>query len=200
MKNLLLVSLLLGLVFNANAQGKPGAPKPDQKPQEKMHREFLMKSLDLSPEQQEQFKKLREEHRAQSQKLHEQQKADFEKILTPEQKKKIADLKSLGKVKMENRAAERAQLMKIELGLSEERAALLEKQRKLTAEKLKALHENKSLEAEKKREQSKAIMKEHEEFLKANLTAEQFSKLKSMRQMGLKAKKDQFQQRRQQPE
>lgn len=200
MKNLFLFGLMLGLVINANAQGKPGAPKPDQKPQEKMHREFLMKSLDLSPQQQEQFKKLKEEHRAQSQKLHEQQKADFEKILTPEQKKKIADLKSLGKVKMENRAAERAQLMKIELGLTEEQSAKLEKQRKLTAEKLKALHENKSLEAEKKREQAKAIMKEQEEFLKANLTAEQFSKLKSMRQMGLKAKREQFQQRRQQPE
>ena len=62
------------------------------------------------------------------------------------------------------------------------------------------MQENKSLEADKKREQAKAIMKEHEECLKANLSAEQFSKMKSMRQMGLKAKREQFQQRRQQPE
>ena len=197
MKNLFVLGLLLGLVINTNAQGKPGVPPPPPDGnQKKMQREVLMKSLDLSPQQQEQIKKLKEEHKTQNQKLHEQQKAEFEKILTPEQKKKIADLKNLARVKMENRAAERAQFMKIQLGLSEEQAAKLEKKRKETAEKLKALREDKTIDESAKKQKAQAILKEQEDFLKANLTAEQFSKIKENRQLGMKMKREQFQQRR----
>ena len=110
--NKLVLSLFCGTMLLSGvsfAQAKDIDMRPEPPKIEKMHkmeRPALAKKLNLSDEQKEQAKKIREDGREKMKKMHEQMQelrkenmAEFEKILTPEQKAEFDKIKSEHKKK-----------------------------------------------------------------------------------------------------
>jgi len=155
-----------------------------------------MQKLNLTEDQKAKFKSQREsfhkqmeelkkndnitvkEYRSRMENIRKEHKTSTENILTTEQKSQLQKMKAEGRAKQEEMAKQRADRMKIQLGLTDEQSTKLEKSRKEMGEKMKAIRENKSLSDEQKKEQAKELMKKQKENMKSVLTEEQLKKLK----------------------
>lgn len=198
----MLPALALALAFTANAQEIPER-KADHPPmmQHRMHkarhdRMMVMKQLNLTDAQQEQFKTQKEEFRKKMEELQKNDgitvkewrtrrenlrsdhRAKMESIYTPEQKAQLEKMKKDRQLKQRDMMKKRAERMKTHLGLTDEQSAKLEKSRKEMGEKMKAIRENKSLSDIQKREEMRELAKQHHENLKSILTEEQLKKMK----------------------
>jgi Spy/CpxP family protein refolding chaperone len=188
-KTLLITAFAVCSIFSfAQNNGATGKPPINKQTESRQKAGKLMDALDLTLDQKAQLKKLHTAQQVALTKFREQQqkdsKAAFEKILTPAQKTKLEQLKNLHKQSAENRANEKAQLMKITLGLNEDQFAKLQKQQKDMQGKLKLVKEDLNLTPEQKREKVKAIVKEGKDSLQQVLTAEQLKKFSNMRKEG----------------
>ncbi|MBI3137404.1 MAG: hypothetical protein HYZ15_02335 [Sphingobacteriales bacterium] len=208
MKKLMLPALALALAFTANAQEIPER-KTDHPPmlqhrmQKARHdRMMVMKQLNLTAAQKEQFKTQQEEFRkkmedlrkndgitvkewrTRKENLRTDHRAKMESIYTPEQKAQLEKMKKDRQLRQQDWMKKRGERMKTQLGLTAEQSAKLEKSRKEMSEKIKAVREDKSLTEEKKREAIKQLASNHRESLKSILTEEQLKKMKEGRRQG----------------
>ena len=147
----------------------------DQKAKFKSQRESFRKEL-------EELKKndniTVKEYRDKMESIRKEHKASTEDIFTTEQKGLLEKMKSEGKAKAEVIGKQRAEKMKVNLGLTDEQSAKMESNRKAMGEKMKAIRENKSLSDEQKKENIKELMKKQKESMKSVLTEDQLKKLK----------------------
>ncbi len=207
MKKIIVTTLAIAMIAAVQAQEIPDRKTDKPHPEHKMHhkgrgghnRGEMMKQLNLTEQQKEQFKTQREEFRkkmddlkkndnitvkewkSRMETLRKEQKAKMDGILTKEQKAQLEKIKSEQKVKHEEMRKQHAEKMKTQLGLTDEQSAKLEKQRAETGEKIKAIREDKNLGDEQRREKIKELMKQQKENMKSLLTEEQLKKMKEIR-------------------
>ena len=207
MKKLMLPVLAMAFALGADAQEIPERnaghpPMMHHKQNGGPERHKAMKALNLTDAQKEQLKSEKEafhkkmeahkknenitvkEWKAKRESLVKEHKANVEKVFTPEQKAKLENLKNEGQAKHEGMMKERAEKMKVHLGLTDEQSAKLEKSRKEMGDKLRAIRENKSLTEEQKREQMRELGKKQKEEMKSILTKEQLEKMREGRKQG----------------
>lgn len=208
MKKIILSAVVLSLAAAVNGQEIPERKTERPATHDRMHgkrkgghdRHEMMKQLNLTDAQKEQFKTQREEFRkkmedlkkndnitvkewkSKMEGLRKEQKAKMQTILTTEQKTKMEQLKADAKVKHAEMQKQRAEKMKTELGLTEEQSAKLDKQRTEMGARMKAIREDKALSDEQKKEKVKDLMKQRKESMKSVLTEEQLKKLKESHQ------------------
>ncbi len=103
-------------------------------------------------------------------------RAKMQSILTDDQKAQLEKSREERKVKFQQRAKERGEKMKAELGLTDEQAAKLKSNREAMTSQLKAIRENSSLTDDFKKEQAKELIKKQREEMKSILTEEQLKK------------------------
>jgi len=187
---LLLVTGLTGAAFAQKIPDRPDGPPPHHK---KGGRGRLpLKELELTDAQRDAFRKHREgfkqkmdalkkednitvkEWRSRMEALRKENQTALQGILTPEQKKKMKNMR-------EGRQAQQLQGMKDRLGLSDDQLSQLKKQRSATQKEVQAIRGNTSLSPEQKKESLKRLMKEQREQVDKLLTPEQRAKRKEMR-------------------
>lgn len=103
-------------------------------------------------------------------------------IYTPEQKKMLAERRQSMQKRMHDMGARSLDKMKQNLNLSDDQVAKIKAQREELGSKMKAIRQNTDLLPEQKREQAKQLFAQQKEQLKSVLTADQLSKLDSLRQ------------------
>jgi Spy/CpxP family protein refolding chaperone len=207
MKKIILSLLVLTFVFTLNAQEIPER-KSERHMMHQKHRdgkhnkEMMMKQLNLTDAQKEQFKTQKESFRKQMEELKKndnitvkewknkketllkEQKARMQSILTPGQKAQIEKIRTEKKAMHEIDAKARMEKMKIHLGLSDEQSAKINKNRTETMEKMKALKSDDKMDLEKKKVKMKELMQKQKEQMKSILTEEQLKKMKEGRKQG----------------
>jgi Spy/CpxP family protein refolding chaperone len=197
--------LLLPILLAISSIAQPGSGqskgKRGQGPQEKG---AGMKSLNLTAEQQKQMKDLQTNFREQLKALHEnenmtvkeqrdrrdkmmkQHRSDVEKLLTPEQRKQMADRKAsrerMAKLKSD------MQLEKIgtKLNLSADQVATLRANREKNMAQMKAIRDNENLDRSARQKQMQSLKKQHDESLAKVLNKEQLAQFKDLQQKGMK--------------
>ena len=200
MKKIILSLFAATMVLAVKAQEIPERnadhPPMHHKMKGRHERHEMMKQLNLTDEQKEQFKKQREEFRKKMEELkkndnitvkewksrmealRKEQKVKMDDILTTEQKAKMETLKAQAKSRHEEMMKDQAERMKKEFNLTEEQSAKLDKQRAEMKEKMEAIRQDKNLSDEQKKEKVKELMKQRKETLKSILTEEQLKKMK----------------------
>ena len=198
MKRIIFALLVLSLAFTVKAQKIPErkADKPHMMERKKQHHKMDMQKLNLTEGQKSKFKSQNESFRKQMEELkknenitvkewkskmeglRKQHKNNVAGILTGDQKAQLEKMKVEGKVKHEALTKERAEKMKVHLGLTDEQSAKMESNRKEMGGKMKAIRDNKSLSEEQKREEMKELHKMQKENMKSVLTEDQLKKLK----------------------
>lgn len=208
MKKIILSAVVLSLAVAVHAQEIPERKTERPVMHDRMHgkrkgghdRQEMMKQLNLTDAQKEQFKAQREEFKkkmgdlkkndnitvkewkSRMEGLRNEQRSKIDGILTTEQKAKMEKIKAESKEKHERMQKQHADKMKATLGLTEEQSAKLDKQRAEMSAKMKAIHEDKALSDEQKKEKMKELMKQRKESMKSILTEEQQKKLKESKE------------------
>ena len=159
------------------------------------HRGEGLDQLNLSAEQKEKIKSLREgtrkqmeelkkddnitvkDWRAKREAIRKDQREKIQSLLTSDQKAQLEKSRIERRAKAEEQSNARVEKMKQDLNLSEEQSAKLQKSRDELRQKMQALRENQSLSDEAKKEQMKELMKQRKENLRSILTDEQWKKL-----------------------
>jgi hypothetical protein len=204
-----IVALSLWMSF-VNAQDNNQPQKPNrpqfqqqgqlaQRPMIKQKMMQAARQINFTKEQREQLKSINEnyhtqlaqlekndkitlgEYKSKLAALKKEHKEKTQAILTAEQKNKIAAHKKNAEINAKVNATARLERMKLTLGLNEDQVAKLKTQQKDLQEKMKAIRENETLLPEQKKEQLKALAAQQKESFKSVLTADQQSKLDSMR-------------------
>jgi periplasmic protein CpxP/Spy len=179
-----------------------------------MHHHFqhqkdrVIKQLNLTPEQQKQVDSNRENYKAQiialnknesitvkdyrDQKfaLRKEQKADFLKILTPDQKAKLVQIKKDRKAKMQTMADKRTDKMKMELNLSDQQVAAIKANRQAEINKLAVVLQNDNLSRTDMKTQLMAIKNANKDSMKTVLTADQYAKWQELRREKMERSQD----------
>ena len=164
-----------------------------------------MQNLNLSDTQKKQMKDLRESYHKQiadlqndkslsadqlkekTQTLRKEQFSKMQSFLTPEQKTQMASLRAGGANRDFGRG-QRFEQMQAQLGLTADQAAKLKASREDFHKKAEAIRADNSLTDAQKKDQVKALAKQHHESLKSVLTPDQLAKLKAGRKMKNNAK------------
>jgi len=159
------------------------------------HRGEGLDQLNLSAEQKEKIKSLREgtrkqmeelkkddnitvkDWRAKREAIRKDQREKIQSLLTSDQKAQLEKSRIERRAKAEEQSNARVEKMKQDLNLSEEQSAKLQKSRDELRQKMQALREDQSLSDEAKKEQMKDLMKQRKENLRSILTDEQWKKL-----------------------
>lgn len=170
---------------------------------EKHHRDAhshhnRMKQFNVSEDQKKQFGEISERYRKQltdlrnnkslsaeeiktkSMALRKEQHGQMQSLLTPEQKTQMAAERKDGRKGGKDHGRNFEQ-MKTRLGLSDEQAAKLKTNQQAFHEKVTAIRSDNTLTEIQKKEQVKALAKQHKENMKTLLTPEQFEKMKAGR-------------------
>ena len=201
MKKVILSTFVLTMAVAIQAQEIPErkAQKPHMQEREKRNDQHMyIQKLNLTDDQKVKFKSQREdfrnkmedlkkndnitvkEYRSKMESFRKEHKNSTENILTSEQKGQLGKMKTEEKAKGEAMGKQRAEKMKVRLGLTDEQSAKMESNRKVMGGKMKALRENNSLSTEQKKESMKELMKKQKESMKPLLTEEQLKKMKEM--------------------
>lgn len=191
------IVLMMFLAFGASAQEKQKGHHGKHKA--KHHREYLTKDLNLSDDQKQKMKEVKENHRKQMAELRKnenitvkemrdrraalakEQKAAIDGILTQEQKIKIQEQRTKSIEKRKEMQAKRAEKMKKDLALTDDQSSKLKTMNESYRSKFETLKKNESLDRTAKKEQFKALKQQHKEELKNVLTQEQIQKLDEMK-------------------
>ncbi len=148
----------------------------DQKAQIKANRADFKKQMKaLNSNESQTVKQLRDQRAA----FAKTQKGKIESVLTSEQKAKVADMKTKGIARHQERSAKHLDKMKQELSLSDNQVTAIRKNQEATKQKLKAIKENDQLDRVSKKEQLKTMKTEMKQNLDNVLTQEQKLKLES---------------------
>lgn len=164
------------------------------------HRSEGLEQLNLSEEQKEKVKSLREETRKQMEEMkkddnmtvkdwrakreaiRKDHREKIQSLLTTDQKAQLEKSRADRRIQTEERAKARFEKMKQDLKLSDDQSAKLKSSRDQLRQKMQALRENQSLSDEAKKEQMKELMKQRKENLRSILTEEQWKKLQEQHQ------------------
>jgi Spy/CpxP family protein refolding chaperone len=167
----------------------------------------LQEKLNLTDQQQQQAKALREDFKKQMSTLKEdksltdeqrkekmkemakQQHEKMQSILTPEQKEQAEKMRSEMKQKHQEGdkdgakekfrdGAKKDKKLKEELNLTDAQSAQLKTINESFKNDMKAIHQNSSLTQEQKKEQAKALQQKHRDQVQSLLTTEQKAKMK----------------------
>ena len=128
----------------------------------------LSEQLKLSETQREQLKK-------------EQEKA-LEKVLTPEQKKQLKDLKEKQTARKDSAQKRQAARLKEALSLTDEQVVKLQAQQQKFQQSMRAMQKKAETFRDSHREQLRSMMEEQKNSLSQLLNAEQLEKYKRMMQ------------------
>jgi protein CpxP len=193
-------ALLLGTA-TLHAQTKTETADNTTKQQHKGfrgHHRGGMQHLNLNDDQKKQFKDLgqnyhkqitdlrndkslsADELKSKTAALRKEQHQKMQSLLTPEQKTQMASQRKNKSQAMQN-GGKRFDKMKAKLGLTDEQAAKLKTSQAGFHEKIKAIKTNSALSDSQKKDQVKALAKQHREDMKSVLTAEQIEKMKAGR-------------------
>jgi len=163
----LLVATSLLTMVHAQDGPPPHAPRSDrQRPQREQGDERLMQQLQLTPTQREQLKK-----------EHEQA---LEKVLTPDQKKKLKEIRQRQQERKEEMQARQRQQLKDRLSLTDDQATKLQDLQKSFMESMKKNRQHLDQTIAQQREKAREMMETHQQSLKKLLNAEQLEKYKTM--------------------
>ena len=191
------IVLIIFLALGASAQDKQKGHHGKHKA--KHHREYLTKDLNLSDDQKQKMKEVKENHRKQMAELKKNEnitvkemrdrratlakehKAAIDGILTQEQKNKIQEQRAKSLEKRQEMQAQRTEKIKKQLALTDEQSSKLKTMNETYKSKLETLRKNESLDRTAKKEQFKALKQQHKEELKNVLTQEQIQKLDEMK-------------------
>jgi len=191
------VALLAGA---AHAQEIPDRKRGREDMITREHRGEGLDELNLTADQKEKIKSLREDTRKQMDELkkddnitvknwrakreaiRKDQREKIQSLLTNEQKAQLEKSRMERRAQVEEHSKARMEKMKQDLNLSEEQSAKLQKSRDELRQKMQAVRENQSLSDEAKKEQMKELMKERKENLRSILTDEQWKKLQEENQ------------------
>ncbi len=203
MKKIILSALVISMGLTINAQEIPERKTDRPAMQNKMNhkkrgghdKQEMMKQLNLTVAQKQQFKTQREDFqqqmaelkkndnitvkdwKAKKETLHKEQKAKMDAILTSDQKATLEKLKAEGKGKHDGMNRHQGNDMKTQLGLTDDQSAKMKKSREEMMQKMKALRDDKTLIDEQRMEKRKELMKQQKESMKSILTPEQMKKL-----------------------
>ncbi len=189
--------LMMFLAFGASAQEKQDGPRGKHKA--KHHREHITKDLNLSDDQKQQLKVIKENQRTQMAELKKNEnisvkelrdrktslakehKSAIEGILTPEQKTKIQEQRNKSMEKRQQMQAKRMEKMKKDLALTDAQSSKLKTMNESYKGKFESLKRNESLDRTAKKEQFQALKQQQKEELKNVLTPEQIQKFDEMK-------------------
>lgn len=193
---MLLLAIAGGSVF-AQTQRNVNAPKGQQGMRHgKKHN--ALKGVNLSDAQKAQLKANKEAHQAKMAELNKQdnltvkemrerktalqqeQKDKMQALLTPEQKKQVADNRAGMQAKQKGMQANNAAKMKEQLNLTDAQAAKLKSHQEATQAKMKAIQDNDKLTPAEKKEQRKALAASSHKERDQILTAEQQQKMQEL--------------------
>jgi Spy/CpxP family protein refolding chaperone len=191
------VVLMMFLAFGASAQEKQHADHGKHKA--KNHREHITKELNLTDEQKQQLKTIKENHRKQMTELKKnenltvkemrerkaslskQNKAAVEGILTAEQKSKLQEQRAKSMQHRQQMQVQRMEKMRKELALTDDQSSRLKTLNESYKAKFESLKAKESLDQTARREQFKALKKQQKAEFKNVLTQEQIQKLDEMK-------------------
>ena len=195
MKKILVSVIAFGcFILSATAQDKM-----DRHDHLHHQREMVIKQLNLTPDQQKQLDANRanfktqmialnkdesitvKEYRDKKYALRKEQKEDFMKLLTPDQKTKLIQIRQDMKAKADTMAIKRLDRMKLKLNLSNEQIATIKANRQAARSKIEALMQNDSLSRTDKQAQLMAIRDANKDSMKTVLTADQYNKWEDMK-------------------
>ncbi|CAN5660816.1 hypothetical protein BH11BAC3_BH11BAC3_40990 [soil metagenome] len=121
------------------------------------------------------------EYKAQKAAILNEQKDKFQRILTPEQKSELANMKAESKTKMGNHQTARLNQMKTKLNLTDDQMAKLKASRETRMAQAKTIKENEKLTASEKMDQMKALREDSKAAYKNILTPEQLQQMEEMK-------------------
>jgi hypothetical protein len=169
MKSIITLLLVSGLLVTASAQDKP-APHPPRPPYRTENRmqgnELLMQRLQLTPAQREQLKK--------------EQEQALEKVLTPDQKKRLKEMRQQQQQRKVEMQARQRQQLKDRLSLTDDQATKLQDLQKSFMESMKKNRQQLDQTIAQQRERTREMMETHQQSLKKLLSAEQLEKYRMM--------------------
>lgn len=189
--------LMMFLALGASAQDKQQGNHG--KHHTKHHREHLTKDLNLSDDQKQKMKEVKENHRKQMADLQKNEnitvkemrdrkatlakehKAAIDGILTQEQKNKVEEQRTKSLEKRQQMQAQRAEKMKKQLALTDDQSSKLKTMNETYRSKFESVRKNESLDRTAKKEQFRALKQQQKEELKNVLTQEQIQKLEEMK-------------------
>ncbi len=142
----------------------------------------LAEKLNLTEEQKNAIKPIIQKEVNEMKAIHEKTAAEIKTILTPEQQKKLDELKSGARDRMRTHAKEgmRGRLFE-KLNLTEEQKTAIKPIMENQHKEMKAIWDNNSLSHEQKMEQMKALHQKSAEEMKKVLTPEQQKKLDELK-------------------
>ena len=188
---------MMFLAFGASAQEKHDGHHRGHKT--KHHREYLTKDLNLSEDQKQQLKAIKETHRKQMAELNKNEtitvkemrdrrtslikeyRTKVEGVLTADQKAKIQDRRKESAEKRQQMEAKRMEKIKKDLALTDDQSLKLKTMNESYKSKFESLRKDEALDRTAKREQFKALHEQHKEEMKSVLTQEQIKKLDEMK-------------------
>ena len=191
------IVLVVFLAFGASAQEKPDGHHRGHKA--KHHREYLTKDLNLSEDQKQQLKAIKENHRKQMAELNKNEaitvkemrdrktslikeyRSKVEGVLTVDQKAKIQQRRNESAEKRQQMQAKRMEKIKKDLALTDDQSSKLKTVNESFKSKFESLRKDESLDRTAKKEQFKALHQQHKEEMKSVLTQEQNEKLDAMK-------------------
>ena len=202
MKKIFLSVLILATVsMTASAQEKsnrkndPDATHQRHNKDKKGHHKDMMKDLNLTDAQKKEVAANRSEYKSKMQALkqdqnisakemtekkaalHNEQKEKMERMLTPEQKNKMAEAKQKNEAEAQQRSEKKLAQMKSKLSLSDDQYKKLKEQQESNQAQMKAIRDNQSLDAATKKQQMTALKNNAKEQRKNVLTTDQLKKM-----------------------
>ncbi len=168
----------------------------------------MMSQLNLSDQQKQEAKSIREDYQAQVKQLEsdksftqqqlkekkatlqKSQREKFQSILTDDQRAKMLAMKSSRKHEGKKMSGDRMEKIKSELTLSEEQETQLQAQHEAFKKDAVAIRENKSLTEDQKKSQLMELRKSQRDSEEKILTAEQLEKLKEIKTKRMEEMKD----------
>ncbi|MFZ9695003.1 MAG: hypothetical protein ACO3AY_03925 [Chitinophagaceae bacterium] len=170
MKKLFVALVTLGITAGiTTAQEIPNRPARPPHMQQRIQRNAgdpVLQQLNLSASQKEQLKK-------------EQEKA-LEKVLTPEQKKKLKELRNEQERRKETAAQKRDANLKEKLGLTEGQLTKLKTLQKEFSEKMQIVRQDVTQTVQQQRDRTRELLSQQQKALKELLNTEQLEKYRKM--------------------
>ena len=181
MKTIITLCIATLLIGQAVGQDRPapGAPPPPHPgPPRKPGHELLMQRLQLTPAQRDQLKK--------------EQEIALEKVLTPDQKKKLKEIRQQQQERKNNMLGQQRQQLKERLSLTDEQATKLQDLQKNFMESMKKNRQQLDQTIAQQRDRAREMMETHQQSLKKLLSAEQLEKYKTMMRDKMRGGMEQF--------
>lgn len=201
MKKTMFLMLPFFVAILATAQPPHHAGKPAKGPGAKAGME-MMKDIDLTAEQKVAMQQLQEEMRKQMQALNSNEsitvkeqrdrreallkkhKEAIDKLLTPDQKKQLADKRAKARAKAGEMQAQHLAKMADKMQLSTEQLAKVKASHTTVKTKMDAVLKNDKLSREERKASIDKIRAEHQQSMAGILNADQLKQWKELRQQG----------------